>query len=350
MIKKIITILLILIVLISLILFFWPKRSYYFTPPTNASMCNCFGIEFDKAGGDKYCSGIRYNCTGYISPTTSKDKIKKYYQDIKQKIESHRFDMEIINLEEAYNFEEGIYYNYIGENTKGSVQYKGDKGDKGDTYNIDVELVINALINSNIPIQEAWYKSYSVSCYQTHQKGSVMRVLIIRLEDEFDLHKFGFEKVDNPDIGGCAYDIKHYNIKADSDGEPDLLGGDKFNYQAYLSRYGQHWCHRDEFNPEKIDGKLCQLYHIYTSDDFSQVEKEYYYKYRYHENISSDNKVEVKIKLKGNNNFIILEEYGVKKSQRKDSVYAEIYIDKLIELSKEKEIKFINVPSRPSLN
>ena len=55
------------------------------------------------------------------------------------------------------------------------------------------------------------------------------------------------------------------------------------------------------------------------------------------------------LNLVSDKEVVLLEKYGIRKSQYRKSCSAEIYIDKLIELSRQKEIKFIDIPQRPTL-
>ena len=101
------------------------------------------------------------------------------------------------------NFDDGIYYeyNYNDEELKGS--------------GIDVGLILDNLIENNIPITGAWHKSFASSCCPPDtnrcMQAIVNPVFIIKLEEETELDKF--IKVDEPKIGFCAYTITHYEIE-----------------------------------------------------------------------------------------------------------------------------------------
>ena len=101
------------------------------------------------------------------------------------------------------NFDDGIYYeyNYNDEELEGSE--------------INVELILDNLIENNIPITEAWHKSFASSCCPPDtnrcMQAIVNPVFIIKLEEETELDNF--IKADEPEIGFCAYTITHYEIK-----------------------------------------------------------------------------------------------------------------------------------------
>ena len=99
--------------------------------------------------------------------------------------------------------DQGIYYeyNYNDEELKGSE--------------INVELILDNLIENNIPITEAWHKSFASSCCPPNtnrcMQAIVNPVFIIKLEEETKLDNF--IKVNEPEIGFCAYTITHYKIE-----------------------------------------------------------------------------------------------------------------------------------------
>ena len=101
------------------------------------------------------------------------------------------------------NFDDGIYYeyNYNDEELKGSE--------------IDVELILDNLIENNVPITGAWHKSFASSCCPPNtnrcMQAIVNPVFIIKLEEETELDNF--VKVNEPKIGFCAYTITHYKIE-----------------------------------------------------------------------------------------------------------------------------------------
>jgi len=102
------------------------------------------------------------------------------------------------------NFDEGIYYEY---------RYSGEeiKGLK----DINVDLILNNLLQNNVKIADAWHKSYAASCCPPDtnrcMQAIVEPVFLINLAEETELENF--VKVDEPEIGWCAYEIKHYTIQ-----------------------------------------------------------------------------------------------------------------------------------------
>jgi len=101
-------------------------------------------------------------------------------------------------------FSEGIYYEY----NYNDEEIKGIK-------NIDAESILNNLIEKNILITEAWHKSFASSCCPPNtnrcMQAIVNPVFIIKLEEETELDNF--LKINEPEIGFCAYTITHYEIK-----------------------------------------------------------------------------------------------------------------------------------------
>lgn len=98
----------------------------------------------------------------------------------------------IENLEKK-EFEQGIYYKYIGDN--------------------NVELILKNLIENNL-VEEAWHKEFRASCCPPNtnrcMQAIVEPVFLVKLEKEIELEDF--VKVE-PDIEWCAYYIKYYKIK-----------------------------------------------------------------------------------------------------------------------------------------
>jgi hypothetical protein len=98
----------------------------------------------------------------------------------------------------------GIYYEYkySDEELKGSKE-------------INSELILNNLIKKNTPLAEAWFKSYSASCCPPNtnrcMQAIVEPVFLIKLEEEIELDNF--IKINEPKIGWCAYEVKHYTIQ-----------------------------------------------------------------------------------------------------------------------------------------
>ena len=99
--------------------------------------------------------------------------------------------------------DQGIYYeyNYNDEELKGSE--------------INVELILDNLIENNIKITDAWHKRYAASCCPPDtnrcMQAIVEPVFLIKLEEENELDNF--IKINEPEIGWCAYEIKHYTIQ-----------------------------------------------------------------------------------------------------------------------------------------
>ena len=102
------------------------------------------------------------------------------------------------------NFDDGIYYEY----RYSDEELKGIK-------NIDAELIVNDLIQNNVKITNAWYKRYAASCCPPDTNrcmtAIVNPVFIIKLAEETELDNF--IRVNEPEIGWCAYEIKHYAIQ-----------------------------------------------------------------------------------------------------------------------------------------
>ena len=100
-------------------------------------------------------------------------------------------------------FSEGIYYEY----KYNDEELKGQE--------INVNLILNNLIENNIPITEAWHKSFASSCCPPNtnrcMQAIVNPVFIIKLEEETELDNF--IKVNEPEIDWCAYEIEHYTIQ-----------------------------------------------------------------------------------------------------------------------------------------
>jgi len=98
----------------------------------------------------------------------------------------------------------GIYYEY----KYSDEEIKGLK-------EINAELILNELIGENMPLTEAWHKSFASSCCPPDtnrcMQAIVNTIFIIKLEEETELDNF--IKVNEPEIGFCAYTITHYEIK-----------------------------------------------------------------------------------------------------------------------------------------
>ena len=99
--------------------------------------------------------------------------------------------------------DQGIYYEY-----KYSDEEKNG-------LKIDTESILNNLIENNIQITEAWHKSYASSCCPPNtdlcMQAIVQPVFLIKLAEETELDNF--IKINEPEIGWCAYTITHYKIK-----------------------------------------------------------------------------------------------------------------------------------------
>ena len=102
------------------------------------------------------------------------------------------------------NFDDGIYYEYEFDNE----ELKGIRI-------IDADLILNNLIQNNVKITDAWYKSFASSCCPPNtdrcMQAIVNPVFIIKLQEETELDNF--IKVNEPEIGFCAYTITHYKIE-----------------------------------------------------------------------------------------------------------------------------------------
>ena len=102
------------------------------------------------------------------------------------------------------NFDDGIYYEY----SYNDEQLKGIEI-------IDVNLILNNLIQNNVKITDAWYKNFASSCCPPDtnrcMQAIVNPIFIIKLEEDTELDNF--IKVNEPEIGFCAYTITHYKIE-----------------------------------------------------------------------------------------------------------------------------------------
>ena len=101
-------------------------------------------------------------------------------------------------------FNEGIYYEY----KYSDEEIKGLK-------DIDVNAILNNLIKKNVPLTEAWYKSYAASCCPPNtnrcMQAIVEPIFLIQLKGETELENFVV--INEPKIGWCAYEVKHYTIQ-----------------------------------------------------------------------------------------------------------------------------------------
>jgi len=99
---------------------------------------------------------------------------------------------------------EGIYY-----------EYKYSDEEKKGSKEINSELILNNLIKKNTPLAEAWFKSYAASCCPPNtnrcMQAIVEPVFLIKLIEETRLESF--VKANEPEIGFCAYVVKHYIIQ-----------------------------------------------------------------------------------------------------------------------------------------
>jgi len=98
----------------------------------------------------------------------------------------------------------GIYYEYNFDDE----ELRGIK-------DINAELILGNLVEKDIPLTEAWYESYASSCCppDTNRCTQVIvePVFLIKLAQETELENF--IKVNEPELGICAYSITHYEIK-----------------------------------------------------------------------------------------------------------------------------------------
>ena len=94
-------------------------------------------------------------------------------------------------------FGPGIYYQFENNN------------------NIGAELILNSLIEDGFALEEAWYKPFASSCCPPNtnrcMQAVVEPVFLIRLTEEIELENF--VRVEDPDIGWCAYTVQHYELK-----------------------------------------------------------------------------------------------------------------------------------------
>ena len=111
------------------------------------------------------------------------------------------FAVENLNGKE---FSSGIYYEY----KYSDEEIKGLK-------EINAELILSNLIEKNVQITDAWYKSYAASCCPPDTNrcmtAIVEPVFLIKLEEETELDSS--IRINEPEIGWCAYTITHYKIK-----------------------------------------------------------------------------------------------------------------------------------------
>jgi hypothetical protein len=105
---------------------------------------------------------------------------------------------------QPYAFKSGFFYTYVFND--------------GPAYIDDDKAIIKKLLAAKIPVKDIWYKAGSSSC---SPPGSDMAmsvivepVFLVRLENNSaEITNLGFIKADAPEMGDCAYYVRHYTFK-----------------------------------------------------------------------------------------------------------------------------------------
>lgn len=104
------------------------------------------------------------------------------------------------HVSETYNFPDGVYYSYIFENQ---------------AYDFDDNNLITKLINEKLPIQNIWYKAAASMCVPPGSDMGMTQlvkpVFLVQLSEKNEkIENLGFNLVEEPSAGSCAYRVKHY--------------------------------------------------------------------------------------------------------------------------------------------
>lgn len=105
---------------------------------------------------------------------------------------------------QAYAFKSGVFYTYVFNDGPG--------------YIADDKAIINKLLAAKIPVKDIWYKAGSSSCVPPGSDMAmtviVEPVFLVRLENSSaEITSMGFTKADSPEMGDCAYYVRHYEFK-----------------------------------------------------------------------------------------------------------------------------------------
>ncbi|MDR0970679.1 MAG: hypothetical protein LBM67_09110 [Lentimicrobiaceae bacterium] len=107
------------------------------------------------------------------------------------------------HVNNTFEFLQGVYYIYVFD---------------GQAYGFNDSALAEQLLQEKIAVKDIWYKGGSSMCVAPGSNigttALVQPVFLVRLETNNEkMQTLGFEKVREPSVGDCAYNVKHYIFK-----------------------------------------------------------------------------------------------------------------------------------------
>lgn len=107
------------------------------------------------------------------------------------------------HVNNVFEFPQGIYYRYLFD---------------GQAYGFNDSALIEKLLQEKIALKHVWFKGGSSMCVEPGSNigttALVKPVFLVLLDSENEkMTTLGFEKTSEPNVGDCAYGVKHAVFK-----------------------------------------------------------------------------------------------------------------------------------------
>jgi hypothetical protein len=104
----------------------------------------------------------------------------------------------------TYQFPSGIYYSYVFPEPQST--------------DFDVDAVFMQVLERGIQLRDAWYKNYRSSCSSPGSDYVLPAIVeggfVVRVDRRaLELQAIGFVETSNPNVGWCAYAVRHYHFQ-----------------------------------------------------------------------------------------------------------------------------------------
>jgi hypothetical protein len=118
---------------------------------------------------------------------------------------AQRYTISIEDHETApYEFPWGVYYSFVFPEPQSFV--------------FDVDSIFNLAADRGVRLRDAWYKSYRTECAPLRSIISMPIIIsggfVVRVDELAPvLQKIGFVETSDPNVGECAYRVRHYHFE-----------------------------------------------------------------------------------------------------------------------------------------
>lgn len=104
----------------------------------------------------------------------------------------------------SYQFPAGVYYSFVFPEPQ--------------SFEYDVDAVFTQVAVRSVRLRDAWYKNYNTGCTPPGSIVSMPAIVpggfVVRVDERAPaLQTIGFVEIADPNVGWCAYRVRHYHFE-----------------------------------------------------------------------------------------------------------------------------------------